>query len=529
MNLKSVMQHNFSAIPSANIQRSVFNRSCGHKSTFDAGNLIPVFRDDALPGDTFVMNATMYARLASPLYYPIMDNMYLDIHWFSIPYRLLWTNFVHFMGEKHNPGDANLSTTYLMPTVTSPAITGWTAESLFDYLGVPIGVPGKAINALYSRAYNLVYNTWYKAEDIIDDAVVDVDDGPDTASDYVIRKRGKRFDYFTSGLPYPQFGATTVALPLGTTAPLQKISNVAQASIAYQVGTNTAHASDEHIRTHAATGGLVNDAKTFNLYLDNHDAMEVDLSGATAANINELREALATQHLLEQWARGGHRYCEVILSCFGVRDPQHAVLQRPEYLGGTSSAVKVTPVANTSSTATEKQGNLAAIGTVAVTSGFTKSFTEHCVILGIASVRCDLTYQQGLERAFSKSTRYDYYWPAFANLGEQSILTQEIYCDASGTDDDVFAYQEAYAEYRYKQSLISGKMRSTYATPLDAWHLSQEFGAAPTLSKTFIEETPPMSRVKSVSTEPDFVFDSYYNLKCARPMPVYSVPGLRRL
>ena len=516
--MKSAMQHLFSMVPKADIQRAVFNRSHGYKTTFDAGQLIPVYVDEALPGDTFTCNMTAFARLATPIH-PIFDNMMMDSFFFAVPIRLIWDHWQQFNGEQKNPGD---TTDYLVPQMVSP-VGGYVVGSLSDYFGIPTQVANLSHSSLWHRAYNLIWNEWFRDENLQDSVVVDTDDGPDAPTDYVVLRRGKRHDYFTSSLPWPQKGPS-VALPLGTQAPVKSAmpfdNTAGNSNVLSVISAGDGLKHQIYSNGSAVYGHTVTNASFNNLY--------TDLSSATAATINQLRQAFQIQKLYERDARGGTRYTEIIRSHFGVVSPD-ARLQRPEYLGGGSSPVNVAPVAQTSETSgTSPQANLAAVGTVTANRhGFTKSFTEHCVLIGMVCVRADLNYQQGLNRMFARKTRWDYYWPALAHIGEQAVLRQEIYATGVPANDTVvFGYQERFAEYRYKPSNITGMFRSTFAQTLDSWHLAQNFSSAPVLNSAFIQEDPPVDRVIAVPSQPHFMFDSHFDLKSARPMPVYGVPGL---
>ena len=522
------MAHQFSQVPSVEIPRSSFDRSHGYKTTFNSGQLIPIFIDSALPGDTFNLNMTGFARLATPIF-PIMDNMFMETFFFAVPYRLVWDNWQKFNGEETNPGD---STDFLVPQISPPA-GGYDFPSLGDYMGFPIGVDNYTHSSLHFRAYNLIYNDWFRDQNIRASVTVDKDDGPDNPADYALLRRMKRHDYFTSCLPFPQKGEE-VPLPLGGQAPItglgattKNYTNIPTPEI-YETGGVTIPGGYDfsqgtwELDTIQVKGSGATDA---------FPEVFADLSEATATTINALREAFQIQRMFERDARGGTRYTEIIRSHFGVVSTDQR-LQRPEYLGGGSSPVIISPVAQTSATDSSgqdqsPQANLAAIGTARLSGhGFTKSFTEHCLLIGLIMVRADLTYQQGLAREQSRETRFDFFWPSLANLGEQAVLSKEIFLDGTAGDEDVFGYQERFAEYRYKPSQITGKFRSGDPETLDAWHLSEEFATRPTLSQSFINENPPVDRVIAVPSEPHFLFDSYFQLRCARPMPLYGVPGL---
>lgn len=523
--------HNFSKIPATNIQRSVFDRSHTHKSTFNAGYLVPFYCDEVLPGDSFKISATTFARLNTPIV-PFMDNLYLDTFFFYVPTRLLWSHWKNFNGEQKNPGD---STDFVIPTFKNG--TTFDVDSLGDHFGLPTGVALNNINSLPFRAYNLIYNEWFRDENLIDSVYFDDGDGTDDISNFVMLKRCKRHDYFTSCLPFPQKGES-VDIPLNGNASLVadnpgssfiRFSYHSDYSIGPSGGTTLFVPTAQNVLTGnlPVYGGASYGKSPVDVPVDSFSGISADLSSVSAATINSLRQAFQLQRMLERDARGGTRYTEILRSHFGVISPDSR-LQRPEYIGGRSTPISINPVVQQSSTdATSPQGNLAAFGVSGSnTKVMSKSFVEHGYIIGLVNVRAALTYQQGIDRLWSRRTRYDFYWPSLAHLGEQAVLNKEIYAQGTAADEEVFGYQERYAEYRYGKNQITGKFRSSDPQSLDVWHLAQKFDSLPTLSPSFINENVPMDRVVAVPSEPDILFDSYINIRAARPMPLYGVPGL---
>ncbi|AXL15386.1 major capsid protein [Microviridae sp.] len=511
---------NFAKVATANIQRSRFDRGSTHKTTFDANYLTPVFVDEVLPGDSFNLNMTSFCRLATPIK-PSMDNLHMDVHFFFVPNRLVWDNWERFMGAQDNPDD---STDFLIPTLNVVGDESFYAQSIFDYFGIPPVTSGtNEVNALPFRAYNLCFNEWYRDQNLQDSVKVETGDSDDIAN-YTLLRRGKRHDYFTSALPFPQKGEP-VGLTLSGNAPV--VGSDSPLRLVSGDGTET----NVNMIADASTGsfygnGLNTDT---NMYFPDKDVTTTfaDMTEVTAVTINALRQAFQLQRFLERDARGGTRYIEVIKSHFGVTNPDFR-LQRPEYLGGSHDGINMTTIAQTAPTIAgyTPQANLSAMG---IASGrnncFNKSFTEHGYIIGIASVYADLTYQQGLNRMWQRQTRVDFYWPAFSHLGEQEIFNSEIYAQGTSADKEVFGYQERYADYRYSPNRISGLFRSTHSTSLDVWHYAQDFDSLPVLSPEFIVNDAPVKRNSAVPSEPDFICDFQFNLKCTRPMPMFGTPG----
>ena len=569
-----VRGHRFSDAPAMYMKRTKFDRSHVYKTTFDSGKLIPIFVDEVLPGDTTRMSVNYFARLATPIK-PIMDNIYLDWFFFFVPNRLVWEHWQNFCFEHEDPED---STDYVIPTVSA---TGNSENayigSLWDYFGLPVNTSGKlsGISALPFRGVYLIWNEWFRDENLQKSVKIQKGDtnevlnsarsseqpswvftsGTSIVPGLACPPRGKRHDYFTSALPWTQKGPG-VSIGLAGTASIVDPSpdtgyllhsNLTELAAVSAYGGDASATGGKRVAAangvitfgpyasnYSSVGGFAGNgskpatvsAKAASTYLGNDSYVDLDTS--SIFTINSLRTAFQMQKFYERLARGGSRYTEVLRSFFGVVSPD-ARLQRPEFLGSFTKMVNVNPIAQTSATdTTSPQGNLSAYGvTAAKFHGFTKSFVEHGYIIGFVCARADLTYQQGINKMWLRSTVYDFYWPTFAHLGEQAIELREIYAQGSEDDKTVFGYQERYAEYRYKPSQITGKFRSSVAGGnLDVWHLSQFFKNAPTLNEEFITENPPIERIIAVPSEPEFLLDIGFRYTTVRPMPMFGTPGL---
>lgn len=553
---KRATQHNFALSPQNQIPRSSFKRSHTVKTTLDAGRLIPFYIDEVYPGDTFNCKATLFGRMATPIV-PAMDNAYMDTFFFFVPYRLLWKHWKEFNGE--NPLAGYQSTEYEVPQVTT---TNAQVQTLWDYFGFPTDVKNKlSVSAFPFRAYWKIYNDWFRDENLQNAVSIQTgaplsstsseDDayGGDATQDVTTAQcfyRGKRHDYFTSALPWPQKGpGVEISLAgdasvTGSVISSNSTSFVGQSNCWMQVLDTTSNVWHSVPVTQGNTPGGNTRNVTIQLadnvgndilpYLHLADDAKAHLTDVSTITINSLRSAFALQRFYEKDARGGTRYTEIIRSHFGVISPD-ARLQRSEYLGGDSTPIMFNPVQQTSSTdTTSPQGNLSAYALMSTrVHGFNKSFTEHGIVIGLCNIRTDLSYQQGINKTWLRQTREEFYWPTFAHLGEQAILNKEIYAQGTEADNQVFGYQERYAECRYHPSIITGKMRSTYAQSTDVWHFAQKFDALPALNGEFIQDQASyqaIKRISAVQTEPQFYLDAYLDLKCARPMPVYGVPGM---
>lgn len=547
------VESHFSQLPKADIQRSRFDRSSSVKTTFNVGDVVPFYVDEVLPGDTFDIKTSKVVRMQS-LVTPIMDNIYLDTYFFFVPNRLVWEHWQEFNGE--NTQSAWIPTTeYQVPQLTAPS-GGWSIGTIADYMGIPTGVSNLSVNAMPFRAYALIMNDWFRDENLSDPLNVPVNDVTQTGSngdDYVTDvalgglpfRAAKYHDYFTSCLPAPQKGPD-VLLPLGGDAPLKTVDvhsvplpNFPVPGLAFgnqfksgdEYGLGTIGSFYMNPMTGGSPDGTFSPTFTgtsgFGMVPLN---LVADLSQATAATINQLRLAFQVQKLYERDARGGTRYIEILKSHFGVTSPDSR-LQRPEYLGGNRIPININQVLQTSQTSDQSpQGN--PVGQSLTTDthrDFIKSFVEHGFVIGVMVARYDHTYQQGLERFWSRRDRFDYYWPVFAHIGEQAVKNREIYAQGTAADDEVFGYQEAWADYRYKPNRVSGEMRSSAPLSLDVWHLADDYESQPFLSDEWIRENKStVDRVLAVSSNnsAQLFCDIYVNNRTTRPMPVYSIPGL---
>lgn len=547
--------HTFAKVPSVDIPRSSFRRDMTYKTTFNAGVLTPIFCEEVIPGDTWNLHLSSFARILSPLKYPIMDNLYMDFQFFFVPVRLVYDDYEKFFGSsKGQSGNWEYDDSHVMPGITAPT-GGFTVGSIADYFGIPVGVAGIKVNALPFRAYNKIINDWYLPSVYeMTGPLIKTDSTDDSISDYSLVKRIKRCDYFTSALIAPQRGpGATIGLAgtapvVGNGLALALSDGTHNFELAGRTGGSTSTGVPLYGATVPSQGSIGDSVPIDGQVTDNnkaigvstnksYSALEADLSDASAITINALRQAFQLQRALERDMRGGVQYVSQLMAHFGVRSPD-ARLQRSEYLGGGSTPVNIHTVAQTSKSTTSAGGKVADLAAYATSGqsqvGFVKSFTEHGYIIGLVSVRADLTYQQGIPRMFDRWKRFDFYYPVFSHLGEQTILNKEIFAqgpsvvDSNGdiVDEKPFGYQERYGEYRYGVSKITGLLRSGVPNSLDVWHLAQQFNNLPTLSQQFLEENVPMSRVESMTSSNDFILDALFSCNTVRPMPLFGVPGL---
>jgi hypothetical protein len=512
---KLASQQDSAMIQRPDVPRSKFLGSFTRKTTFNAGLLIPFLLDEVLPGDHLRYDCTAYVRMATP-YFPMMDNQRIDTHFFFVPNRLVWSDWKRFMGEQATPAQS-IDVTIPKVVVNTERPVG----CLSDYFGLPIGGLSSNIqvNALPYRAYALIYNEWFRDENLINSAYNNFGNTLDGDGDFPVQRRGKSQDYFTSALPWPQkFTAPSIQ---------SAVSGLGIAAADLNVGTGAIGAVID-------TFSQPNNTSYSNAYTTGAVPYWIKATAAgypqvyAEASVNSFRQAFLVQQLLERDARGGTRYTEIVRSHFGVISPD-ARMQRPEYIGGGSSALNITPVAQTTGGA----GTLGILGAAGTSVGQHKASyasTEHGYIIGLISVRSELSYGQGIPRSFSRNTRYDFYWPSLAGLGEQAILRKELYATGNANADDVvFGYQERWHEYRTRYSEVTGRFRVNVANTLSAWHLAQDYSSNYTLNKTFIEDTPPMARVLSAGATAsaqniEYLADILIQREAVRPLPMFGTP-----
>lgn len=523
-------EQHYAQVPHAEIRRAKFQRDFNLLTTMNEGDLVPIYLDEVLPADTFKINLNALVRMATPLY-PVMDNAYMDFYFFFVPARLLWKHFQNLMGQNDSTFWAE-TTEYTTPVTTAPA-GGWNVGTLADYFGIPTGVSGLKVNSLPFRAYAKVWNEWFRDENLQQPVTQSMDDttttGVNTGKNLTDAEAGglplkvcKYKDYFTSCLPSPQKAAEPVTIPMLGNAPVKGYETL---DLKNPLNTTwNANANPSLMNFTPQDPTTVQEGINVKAYL------AADLSSVAGATISELRQAIAVQHIFERDARTGTRYKEILKGAWGVTSPD-ARLDRSEYIGGHRMPINVNQVIQTSSTdSTSPQGNTGAYSMTTLSRNMcTYSATEHGYVLGLAAIRVDHSYQQGLSRLWTRNTRFSYYDPMLANLGEQAVLNQEIYAQGKPQDEEVFGYQEAWADYRYRTNMITSEMRSTYAQTLDAWHYADKYGALPTLSSSWIKEgTENIDRTLAVqsSNSHQFICNFYYEQAWTRPMPIYSVPGL---
>lgn len=540
--MPATMKHSFAHIQRPQVPRSEFIRPTGTLTAFDIGQLVPILVDEILPGDTIDIDGNYLCRLQT-LIQPVFANMYLDVHFFFCPNRLLWEHWEQFMGASELDGPQ--ITDYLIPQIDVTDINNNTG-TLFDFFGLPtnVGIPQvHAPSALPFRMYTRIWNEWYRDQNLQDAYSLDLGDGPDSITDRTVKKRNKRKDYFNSALPWPQKG-DSVSIPLGTFAPVIGDGT----SMGFDTGggstlyleryngtsNSTLRASSLSGAAGSASSGTFGTSQV-KMGLSTNPALShviTDLSNASAITVNALRDAIAMQHMLERDARGGTRYTEILLNAFGVQVPDYR-LQRTELIGMMSQRIDIRAVSQTSETGTTPQANQAAYSVTVARNKINHSFVEHGYLMAIASVRHDIQYQQGMRKMWSRRTREDFYDPIFAHLGEQAILRKEIYfANDIGSNDTVFGYQERWSEYRYFPSIINSQFRNVVTAPsasMKSWHLADFYSSAPVLNSAFIEEAADVARIVAVTNEPQFLLDAYFMVRHFRPIPTFSTPGLDRI